>query len=464
MDIFLGVVMASYFKIIANAALLFIINSSAFATCYEVKGYGTGNNRIPSGTPDAVAINWDGACGACQGHFHFGSHIVVNQDTDFMPYGTVLATSHLPFHVYGQRNNAYSPNLVFAWCAPEDPVYEVYATVGPYQWNGYYDGGDANGNSIGVPAAYRTYWPQILLQVKNERSGQYFTHIWKERRIPDSELDTIVVNGQTRKLIKGKNLTEITAKLIYAPVESGVNFPRRWGQAATAIEPSINVLIKGPGLRYPVVGEAYTRSNNEGYYSHWVAGAGFYRDSFIVNEGATCLVQSATPYVMFDKISVQEINSGHSITENFTLNMKCQTGVTSVINVQSGAPAFGFKMSEQASAAANQLGLVNPSGGSSYLISDKYGQLGQAEGVGIRILRENGQETMNLLTTETLGTGNAGGWYPIKGENSMESNVNGINYFSEVFSARLEKLQLGTMPAVKPGKIRATATVIVRVQ
>lgn len=89
-----------------------------------------------------------------------------------------------------------------------------------------------------------------------------------------------------------------------------------------------------------------------------------------------------------------------------------------------------------------------------------------AQGVGIRVLR--GGAPINLLANEDSanGSGAAGrGWYPVVSNTAnLTGTINGIGQYTETFRARLEKLSIGTMPTVRPGRVEATAQVVIRVQ
>ncbi|WP_207883994.1 fimbrial protein [Pseudomonas sp. 30_B] len=435
-----------------------LLAPSAWATCYKVTSVGsattTSNSQIRPG--EGNAASWDGACDTCNGPLGLPSVINVS-DASFQPDGSLLASSVAPFTQYGAVNG-YDPERVFFRCAAADAVYEMFATNGDNEFSGWYQGGDTVGNSIGLQAAYRTAWPNVLLRLTHVETGQYYTDIWRERQL--TGLDT---DSRGFQLVKAKNLSAVRTELFRAPLENTRYYsPTAASQAYSYSQPAAYIAIKGPGLSYPNVGQTHY-GNYAGWYGNWPGAIGLYK-LMTLKRYPTCAITNVTPHVTFPPISVSEINAGGSREMPFEVAFKCQSGITSSTAVN--GTALGIKVSAGALAASSALGLVNANGGLSYLVSDRYGQPGMAEGVGIRLLR-NGN-AMNLLSTEDSANGSnpeARGWYPVIGNASNKTGeVGGISQYSESFRARLEKLNVGSMPTVTPGKVDATAQVVIRVQ
>lgn len=129
--------------------------------------------------------------------------------------------------------------------------------------------------------------------------------------------------------------------------------------------------------------------------------------------------------------------------------------------------ALGLQVSDGAYSAASTLGLVNGSGGVSALVSDNYFDSSMAKGVGITVA--NSKEPAKALTfvgqpgiaTLTPG-GNAAGWYPVlQGATKDGSSMAGYSWYTYDFIATLKKLNGQT---VTPGKVHATAYVLVKMQ
>lgn len=429
------------------------------ATCYLVNGSSKtpGNSQIlPS---EGVAISWSGACDTCSGNLGLPSVIDI-ADSSFQPYGTLLASSAVPFSTYGQPGG-YNSETVFARCQAADAVYEMYSTNADNQYSGWYPDGDSLGNTLGLQSAYRTAWPNVLLRLTNLSTGLFITYTWQER--PLTGLD---VDSRGYVLIKAKNLSAVRAELFSAPSESTAYYSSTTkSQLYGYSQPAAYIALKGPGLSYPDVGKPHSGGNWSGWYGYYPGAISLY-NNVTLKRYQTCSVINVTPVVSFSTITVAELNAGAKRTQPFNIQFNCQTGAT-VNSVAANSAAMGIKASAGSVAAAQTLGLANSSGGLNYLVSDRYGQPGMAGGVGIRIFRNNAP--INLLANENSAGGaasaNAQGWYPAVGPASqLLSTSGGINRYSETFSASLEKLSIGTQPPVTPGKVKATAQLVIRVQ
>ncbi|WP_447752607.1 fimbrial protein [Pseudomonas nicosulfuronedens] len=447
--------------ILRNLPLLFILLApTAWATCYKVTSVGsattTSNTAIRPGEGVAGAWPGDGACDSCNGSLGLPSVINVS-DASFQPDGSLIASSVSPLTQYG-NSAGYDAERVFFRCAQEDAVYEMFSTNGDDQFSGWYQGGDSVGNSIGLQAAYRTAWPNVLLRLTHVETGQYFTDIWRERRLSGLDIDS-----RGFQLVKAKNLSAVRAELFRAPLESTRYYLATLpAQKYLYTQAAGYIAIKGPGLAYPNVGQTHY-GNWAGWYYNWPGAIGLY--NFVtLKRYPTCAVTNVTPHVVFPSISIGEINAGANREMPFQVDFKCQSGVFN--STAPNGTALGIKVSAGALAASSALGLVNANGGLSYLVSDRYGEPGMAKGVGIRLLRDG--SAMNLLANENSANGSnatAIGWYPAIGSASNKTGeVGGISQYTETFRARLEKLSLGSMPTVTPGRVEATAQVVIRVQ
>ncbi len=107
-----------------------------------------------------------------------------------------------------------------------------------------------------------------------------------------------------------------------------------------------------------------------GWYSNWPGAIGLYR-YVTLKRYPTCAVMTVTPHVQFPPITLAEIDSGGVREAPFELTFKCQSGMTN--GTGAGATALGIRVSSGALTASPALGLVNASGGLSYLLSDRYG-------------------------------------------------------------------------------------------
>lgn len=443
--------------------LVGVLQSSAWAQCYRVTSVGsestTLNDQIRPGEGSAGA--W---CGACDGQNGLlGLPSVVNvSDPSFQPYPTLLASSVAPFPSYGY-NGGYDPEWVFYRCEPTDQVYEMYSTNADDYWGGWHQTGDDAGNSVGLESAYQTVWPNVLLRLTNVTTGEYFTEIWKERPLTDLDIDS---RGYV--LVKAKNFSAVRSELFSAPTGYFPNpfYPTNPSQIQGYVGLNGYIAFKGPGIPYPEVGEDHY-GNYAGWPPYWPGAIGMYMD-VTVKRYPTCAVTNVTPVVKFPAITVSELNDGGRREVPFDVHFKCQAGVSSGVRTTdpTGNTAMGLLVSPGSLANSQELGLVNNAGGVTYLVADRYGQPGGAQGVGIRIFRNGGP--INLLSNENSAGGvqaESKGWYPVIGPAStLTGEEGGISQYVETFSASLEKLSRGTQPPVTPGKVEASAQVIIRVQ
>ncbi len=430
---------------------------AAGATCYKVESVGTATTTVQTAIRpgEGTGSAWAGACDTCNGSLGLPSVINVS-DPAFQPYPTLLASAVAPATAYG-TTGGYDPERVFVRCAPEDTIYEMYSTNADNLYSGWYNGGDTVGNSIGLQAAYRTAWRNVLLRLTNVSTGQYFTDIWKQRLLLGLDVDS-----RGYRLVKAKNLSSVRAELFSAPLESTYYYAATSSRLYSYTQPAGYIAIKGPGLLYPEVGQSHN-GNYLGWHYNWPGAIGLY-NAVTLKRYPTCTVLNVTPQVYFPSVSLGELNAGVSREVSFEVSFKCETGFTS--STAANATALGIKVSNGAAAAASALGLANASGGLSYLVSDRYTETGMAKGVGIRVLRDG--QVMNLLVNENSAGGvnaQARGWYPaVSGATQSVGTSGGVTRYRETFIARIEKLTEGTRPAVTPGRVEATAQIVIRVQ
>ncbi len=441
--------------------LALLVCPNIWATCYKVIGVGsattTANNYIRPG--EGSAANWLGAHDTANGPLGLPSVVNVSSSS-FVPYATLIASSVAPLSQYGS-STGYDPEQVLFRCAPADAVYEMYSTNADNIYSGW-AGTDSTGKSIGLQAAYRTAWPNVLLRLTHMESGQYITDVWREHQLTGLDIDS-----RGYQLVKAKNFSAVRAELFSAPREN-IYFPGNPPQyffperTYDYTQPSAYIAFKGPGIPYPVVGRIHY-GNSNGWYYYWPGAIGLYND-VTLKRYPTCAVTNVTPYVVFPSISLGEINAGAFREAPFNLTFKCQTRMTN--STARNGTALGIRVSAGSLSASSALGLINSYGGLSYLVSDRYGQPGMAQGVGIRLIR-NGV-AMNLLANENSANGahaESRGWYPVvSGASNLTGNAENINRYSETFRARLEKFTLGTQPTVTPGRVEATAQIVIRVQ
>ena len=106
-----------------------------------------------------------------------------------------------------------------------------------------------------------------------------------------------------------------------------------------------------------------------GWYSNWPGAIGLYR-YVTLKRYPTCAVMTVTPHVQFPPITLAEIDSGGVREAPFELTFAPERHDQRHRGRRHGA---GHPRVQRALAASPALGLVNASGGLSYLLSDRYG-------------------------------------------------------------------------------------------
>lgn len=417
-------------------------SSLSSATCEKI----TLQSQLAAG--DGIGASWVGSEDTSNGSLGLPSVVSVTNNSAFQPDGTLLASANADFPVYAQVKG-YNPEQVLFRCAAADAaqLFEMYATNGDNSYSGMYEDGLIGGN---VPSGYATLVSNVVIRFTNLTTGQYYSRYWKGRTLTDLDKDS-----SGRLLVKAKNFSSIYTELFRIDyTRAGTYNVASYLYAYT--QPNAYIAFKGPGISGPVEGTD-SATNYPGWYAYWPASIGLY-NKVTFRRSATCAVTNFTPTVMLPKTTVAELNSGATSSANFSVDFKCETGITS--GVTTGTVAMGFLAPPANVAMATTLGLTNANGGVSHLLSDNYGNAGIAKGVGIRIYRNN--SPIYLLSKSATLTGNNSGWYGIyQGAQQLVGAVSGGNAYSETFRAELGKL---TGQTVTPGLVQAHAQVVIRVQ
>lgn len=429
--------------IVAGTMLLIgLFSTSAWSACTRI----TAQSQLGAG--DGTASAWSGSLDNNNGSLGLPGVIDLSTAANFQPDGTLLAAATSDFTTFA-LNTGYDPERVLFRCAAADvdQLFEMYATNGDNDYGGKNEDGAIAGN---VPSGFATYVRNVVIRLTNLSTGEYYSRLWKGRRL--TGLDT---DSTGRILVKAKNFSNLYTELFRIDyVRAGTNNAASYTYAYT--QPNAYIAFKGPGISGPVEGTDSV-SNWPGWYSTWPASIGLY-NYLTFRRTTICAVTNFTPTVILPRISVAELNSGSSSSAEFSVDFQCQTGITSGVNA--GAVAMGFLVPAANAAKAQALGLMNGSGGISHLVSDNYGAAGMANGVGIRIYRNN--NPMYLLSKNVTQTGNNGGWYGIfQGAQTITGTVSGGNSYTENFRAELSKISGQTVTA---GAVNAHAQVVIRVQ
>nr|WP_165583219.1 fimbrial protein [Dyella soli] len=486
----------------ALVAAAVLLAPGAWATCNKVTG--ASQYDIPSGTyynltgTDGVVRNWSDTGGTGKGGpLGLPGVVTAPNSTSVQPIGTVIASGTAPFSQWGNMPG-YDPNQILFRCQAADAssMYEMYAIHGNERYTEYF-------SVPGMTGVYYTNWTNVGIRITNLSSGSYFQLKWNARALNNLDKDS-----KGYLLVKAKNFTAIQVELIRTDNGSSVasgsqgtdvsGHPQPYSYSGVNTYPSGYALgyvaFSGPGMTAPINGGTSMNDGSPGYGTSWPGMVDLY-DYVKLRRQSTCAVTSVTPVVVFPSTTVAALNSGGSNTQNFTLNFNCQTGAitnttwadtagsgscgtwsynNAAVCTTSSGTTVGFLPSVGAVAAAQRFSSLKVGGstGLTYLLSDQYPAAGVnngiARGVGIQILRNS--SAINLLSVDnTAGnaskvtdtTANNAGWYKLV---DVATTSLGGNNYSETFQAKLVKLPAATGETVTPGKVYATAQVLIRVQ
>ncbi len=391
-------------------------------------------------------------------------------DTYFSPVGSLLGSVTVPStnYTFGSATAA----TVLWTCDQSDlpNIYFLIATNGDDRIGGFYDIGKPDGLSD----VYATYFAYVGLKLT--MNSLAVTRYWQ--KIPVTSYATSGTKIQIRlqdippmqaELYRVSSLPGTSAASSFCGNSntngSGIVYGSTAGVNYKCTQPNAYIQLHGPGLSTDEVGQdsAYN-------WRFWGADNGFGYGMRAVNQlynTPTCVVRNATPLVALPVISVSELNNNLSSSASFSVNVECSNSVAS--GTATSQTALGFQVSPGAYSAASSLGLVNSSGGVSMLLSDDYSASAMAKGVGITLAYASAPSTPLTLIGQT-GTdplnskylGNNAGWYPVlNNATATGSSASGYTNYSYNFVATLKKISGQTVTA---GKVRATATVMVKVQ
>ncbi len=348
-----------------------------------------------------------------------------------------------------------------------DNIYEVFATNGDDRVGGYWEIGNGSGASVndGLPGYYATWFPYVGIKLTHLNSGKVFTRYWQDAKI--TQYDTVGSKIQ----IKAKHLSMIQgdlARVSSLPPASGSGSNYCGGQAAssgsgtysyTCTQPNGYVQFRGGGIASDPIG-----SDSNNHYNFWGAANGIafgMRSASSISYTATCVARNVTPVVSFLPITATELNQGMTRSSDFTIGLECSNTASS--GTANNQTALGIQVAYSAYTQAQSLGLLTGGGGVTYLVSNGYGtDPSVATGVGISLRNASNGNTMNFLGWSGTGTGATGGWYPVlAGASNAGSSTSGYTSYLQTITATLSTLPGAT---AKPGRVNATAYVLVKVQ
>jgi len=402
------------------------------------------------------------------------------------PPGTLLASLVVPSTNY--THHGANAESVLWYCDKSDlpNLHFLVSTNGDARYSGHNDIGAADNLSD----VYATWFEYIGL--RQSMAGVTLTRHWKKIDLQGYDQDEKCGDwrdGRTGRPLKDK----ICIRLKHIPPLHAELYrvstlpPARgstWGGCTpmakilpppvtnlyTCVQPSSYIQLAGSikhgpghiGIQHDMEGE----DHNDHYQFWWVDNGFGYgmRGATSFTSAPTCVARSATPHVQFPGISVNDLNAGKSATANLSVQLECSSNAIS--GTGRNETAIGLQASPGALAAAQRLNLVNARGGVRYLLPDEYGAPGVAQGVGIRLVRAADNADVYFLGRGTPGGRTNAGWNPFLRGASMSglSSQPGYSHWNIDFNAILEALPKATGETITPGKVRATAHVLVKVQ
>ncbi|WP_312998864.1 fimbrial protein [Leclercia sp.] len=386
-------------------------------------------------------------------------------DPYFVPVGSLLASTVVPSTNYTTLGATGS--TVFWECDQADlpNIYYLIATNGDDRVGGNVDIGARDG----LDGVYATWFAYVGL--RQTMSGVVVSRYWK--KVPITTYGT--EGGKIQ--IRLQDIPPLQAELYrvstlppagVASFCAGIAYASSAGNMYTCTEPNTYIQLSGDDNVSFSFGHDKPGDDCATKYAFWGSDNGFgygMRTANKLYSNPTCVARNVTPFVLFPTITANALEEGQEVTGNFSVRVECSDAMTSGINDRQ--TALGLQVSDGAYSAASTLGLVNGSGGVSALVSDNYFDSSMAKGVGITVA--NSKEPAKALTfvgqpgiaTLTPG-GNAAGWYPVlQGATKDGSSMAGYSWYTYDFIATLKKLNGQT---VTPGKVHATAYVLVKMQ
>jgi len=396
-------------------------------------------------------------------------------DSTLQPYGSLLGKLAVPATDYIYRGA--DADTVLWECDKEDldNIQFLVATNADWEFGGWHEVGMHDG----LDGVFATAFKNVGLRLRME--GVTLTGIWKPvpvktyQEYPEKRKNPVTGKMKDRIGIRVQDVPVMEAELykVQGVVPSGYNNYGCHGSAADnkprhlyqCFEPNGNIQLDAPGLQHDKAGDdalyhyRYYGSNNG---LAW----GMYHAISLSNVN-TCVVKSATPHVHFDPITVQQLNEGGAAWANFSVEVNCNDNQTIISGTDENKTAIGLQVPPAAFDAAKALGLVNPHNGVAYLLPEQSTPQ-MAGSVGIQWLAQDEDgPRMFVGQPGSVGTGFPqgpdAGWYPLaKPMGTVTCNTARYKCYRLDFTARLVKLP--TAQEVTPGKVRARAHVLVRVQ
>lgn len=385
------------------------------------------------------------------------------------PTGSVLGHTVVPPSHLG-----IAPSTVIWTCDAADlpNIYFLVATNGDEPFGGHVEVGEADGLS----GVYATWWQYIGL--KQSMNGVVFSRYWKKLDIKNY---AVAANGRIQiRLMDIPPLEATLYKVSSLPVYSRGSFCythmitdgtyKSGTLAGTTIkaacnQPSAYIQLGGnSNVTFPWTPDKEGSDSNTNYhfFSAYGIAYGLNTSSSILSRAETCVARNATPTVNFPAIAATQLRAGATSEANFNVEVECSNTANS--GTASNQVAIGFQPSSASYANAQKLNLINANGSSEYLVSDDYTNPQSAKGVGVKIQNSSTGTNMLFLNQYAIsGGGASAGWYPVLEGNPSPIGSQQAGYTSYLQQYRAVLTKIPTLDPI-PGKVKATATVVVKVQ
>jgi len=394
-------------------------------------------------------------------------------DAALQPYGSVLAKISSPATEYTYHNP--DANTVMWECDKADlgSIRFLVANNADEVYGGWHEIGQADG----LENVYATGFDHVGLRLSMDgvTLSQYWTpvSIKSYYEYPGKRRNPLTGKMTERIAIRLGDVPEMDATLYKVSTKISEIFPLSKIYPGCALpstritynclEPNGYIQLDGPGILHDYTGE-WARTHYLFYGANNGLVWGMFK-SFSLSHQPTCVVRSATAHVRFAPVTVQQLHAGTEVSAPFRVEVGCN-GTPKDSGVINNKTAIGVQVSAGAFAAAQKLGLVNADNGLEYLLSDQYGTPGMAEGVGITLHNERGSQRMFVGQPGLVGEGHPrgadAGWYSVLQGVTQTCDEPDKRCYQLDFSAKLVKLP--NAQDVTPGKVRATAHVLVKVQ
>ncbi|TCM60043.1 fimbrial protein [Acinetobacter calcoaceticus] len=386
----------------------------------------------------------------------------INMHSQYLqPAGSVLGSLVVPptAYTYGGAN----ANSVLWICDEADLPYIHFlvANNGDDRVGGFWETGALDGLSN----VYATVWEYVGIKVS--MNGLPLSRIWQ--KLPLSSYER--VNGKIQiRLMDIPSLEATLYKISNLPPANGhasnfCNYMLSSGKY-TCNQPNAYIQLSGEARVSFGFNRDYAGEDSSKRYEFWGGDNGIsyaLLHSGPLNKTQSCAVRNVSPSVHFAPLTDLQLQQGMQAQANVSVEVECSNQAVSGVAINQ--TALSFQASAGAYTAADNLGLVQQNATTRYLLSDLYQSDNEiAQGVGITL--KNANNNKEVLFTNPWNPavgGEAVGWYPVLDGNPGQIGSKQSDYSSYVqsYTATLQALPGAKISA---GKVKATATVVVRVQ